>query len=386
MSQYNRFRAKSDESLKRSYLYFGADGVLYHVDWPVGTFTDVEFINDEKGGHLSRGDTIRIKNVEHAYFRYSGSHVVPYLGDYGNVINYQDQTPWMESNVLDGMLANVSDSLMSQCSEEAFNSFSEQFPEKLSFSEFVFGLGKLKDLLPKISGDVAKDLSGAWLTKKFGWDNLLSDLKVLSSLLSDVQARLLWLRKTYGKPTKLGFYKRDIVPTEVGASHTWSLDRGLAIKVTLISAQCDFRAGATLVQRLKHLDDMIGLIRGFTGALGLANPLKAVWVNLPFSFVIDWFFRVSAHLDHVGRLHPAEQWDLANLSCSVRQKATFSVIQMNHDIAGVPAQPDVLLGHVHCERYVRRSGLPLTWGVYSPTALNPSQLTLLLALLGQQSA
>jgi hypothetical protein len=154
---------------------------------------------------------------------------------------------------------------------------------------------------------------------------------------------------------------------------------GWGTRLRLKSYRTDYRATATLYHQLGHLDDLYGLLRSGISAFGLNNPLKVIWVNLPFSFVVDWFFKVSTHLDRLAAVKPAELWDVSNVTHSTSITAVVEVYQDNSEANGV--NPLVYLGDVTIHQYDRRVGLPIGLDVYTPSNLSPSQLTLLLAML-----
>lgn len=311
----------------------------------------------------------------------------PFQGDHGSTITPLDGAyPSFSMSDVQLCVDPVSNPLRSQLCLEAFNVFSTQFPEKISFSEFLLGLGKLKELLPKLSGDILRDLASFHLGQKFGWENLLRDLQALSTVVQDVRSRLEWLKKTRGKPTRLGHYKRNVkefVPVVV-ERNVW--DRAFWTSLELVSYRVDFRAGAWLRQYLDHLDDMIGMLRGLMGALGLLNPVKAIWVNLPFSFVVDWFFNISAHLDRLALIKPAEEWNLYGVTHSFVYTAAIDVYQfcdVMHD-PEVPRGQRKYRGRMYYEIYDRQCGLPISLDSLIPTGLSPNQLVLLAALFGSR--
>jgi hypothetical protein len=316
--------------------------------------------------------------------------MVPFMSDHASVVvPFEDAYTDFAPGDLLMCCPELPGSVLSILNLEAFNSFTEQFPEKISFGEFTQGLFELKALLPSISGDILKDLSSLYLTEKFGWENLVSDLKALNNLLRDVQARLAWLRKTYGKPTKLGYYKGNCYdPGNDGRTHEsmWA-DARWGTRFTRLSYRCDYRAGCWLVQKLQHLNDAIGLFRGFVTALGLANPVKSIWEVLPFSFVVDWFFNISTQLDRLTRVRPAEAWDLYGLGYSLSYSATVRVDQFSRGWydPDITSDQTVQLGTAKIQIYDRSAGLPIGAESLIPSNLSPSQLVLLAAMLGANS-
>lgn len=282
-------------------------------------------------------------------------------------------------------LPMVADSTFFSLNREAFNYFSEVFPEELSLSEFLAGFTQLKDLIPRLQGSIAKSFTGGYLNKKFGWDNLLSDLETLTHITRDVRSRLDYLKRTHGIPTRLGFSRPMVSPLthDVGEAATVFVNGDCTGRYVITHARIDMRATATIVQTLDHLDGAVGMLRGLTAAFGLNNPIKALWVNLPFSFVVDWFFKISDHLDSLTRLNPAAGWNITNVSSSYKTTVRYDCF-MDFARGGYISQSN-LMGRFHVNEYRRYIGLPLSLADLLPVSqLSPTQLTLLLALIHHQ--
>jgi len=314
----------------------------------------------------------------HSHWPTSNRPRIPFdyswLGKVGfqNSPTNQDVTPLCPQTIVD------------TCSEEAFNYFSDVFPEQLSFAEFLQGLTQLTALLPKIEASITKTISGGYLNKKFGWDNLISDLGTLGSIIQEVVNRMEYLRRTYGIPTRLGFHRQNIyTPSNLSAytsaSPGWY---GLGGKISLISANYDYRATGWVTQTLDHVTDTWGFLRGLFGALGLNNPVKAFWNTVPLSFVVDWFFRISTHLDNLTRLSPGPGWDVNFVTHSVTSTWTYKV---EHYTAPYVSPSSLAQGTIVAKRYERNVGLSFDLGLLDPSELSPSQLTLLAAMLHQLS-
>jgi hypothetical protein len=277
--------------------------------------------------------------------------------------------------------------LHSNLSEQAFNYFSDVFPQHLSFAEFVQGFLELKALLPTVGDSIGKTLSGGYLNKSFGWDNLLADLNTLGTICGDVLARMDFFHKTYGIPTRLGFSRNNVYDLSSFGTffvYNYSInDYGIwSVRVKPVSYQADFRATAWIMQTLGYVSDLAGFIRTMIGALGLNNPVKAFWNTVPLSFVVDWFFNVSQHLEHLTRLNPAVGWNVTNMTNSVTYKIKFSVQQIGYpgNSSSETIGPEYFINQRVYERGV---GLSFPWELLNPEELSSSQLTLLLAMLHQ---
>jgi len=327
--------------------------------------------------------------VHHYTVRLDGISAIAGLDNLTSSGIYTRYTPPLfapGSNDLLGTISpDISDVVFYQLTREAFNYFSDAFPEELSSSEFILGLRQLKDLIPQLGETIGKTFTGGYLNKKFGWDNLLSDLNVLSGVVDSCRERLLWFKRTYGKPTRLAFSRPnlDITVNPIGTTASMTVNGDTTGTYEIVDARIDFRAGCTLVQTLDHVDGVIGLIRALIGAFGLDNPVKAIWVNLPFSFVIDWFFRISEHLDSLVQAQPAAGWSVSNVTCSLkghaRVKTTYDFARSGYN------SKHFEMGNIRLDSYRRFPELPLSLEDLLPTTeLSPSQLVLMIALLHQQ--
>jgi hypothetical protein len=303
----------------------------------------------------------------------------------GSYWQYDSTTfPPITSDLIDSIIPSVSDVDFFSLNREAFNYFSDAFPQKMNFSEFVEGLFELKELLPSIQESISKSFSGGYLNKEFGWDNLFSDLNTLGGIVQTARDRLDFLLRVYGIPTRLGFSRPNlaVLSHSVGNYAEANVYGPYTTRLTLSSCRVDMRASCTLLETLDYLTGTMGLIRSLVGAFGLNNPLKAFWQVLPFSFVADWFFRIGDHLDTVTRAEPATGWNVSNVTCSYKTHAVYDV-SVTHLGGGVDyTRPK---GKIIRDEYRRFVGLPLSLVDLLPTSeLSPTQLTLLLALLHQQ--
>jgi hypothetical protein len=291
----------------------------------------------------------------------------------------------MDKNSIVSLVPSISDADFYGYNLEAFNDFADAFPQELSFGEFAQGMFQLRQLMPKIEESIGKSFSGGFLNKTFGWDNLLSDLDILASLFSRISKRLEYLKDTYGILTRLSKYKPDLVGNiAIGSTVDWTWGNTITNRYTLLSYSLVYRAGAWLLQTLDYVDGVIGVLRALIGAFGLNNPVKAVWELLPFSFVVDWFFKISDHLDHLTRVQPTTGWRTFGPTCSVKQHAILKV-QTKH-VTGTWNNPWHDNGYVSVFVYRRFDHLPLKSIDLTPIdELSPMQLALLLALLHQQS-
>lgn len=114
----------------------------------------------------------------------------------------------------------------------------------------------------KISKYTVNDPAALWLEFTFGWSPLMSDIHQAAVVLSDPFE----VTRSYGTAT---------------VTKTWRLPDGNGMITNKSRAVCT--AG------LRIDNPNVALMT----QLGLSNPAAVVWDVIPFSFVIDWFFKVN---------------------------------------------------------------------------------------------
>jgi hypothetical protein len=377
-----RRRVVSDySSTNNVFAYWQGDGftseTLLTNNWP--SLTRHSIINDVVG----TSKTQRVKPVLHETARYVGLPLLPFYADNNLVVRFnRGVTPKLPfGNPFGDSMLTVPHSVRVQAAGRAFTSFSERFPTLVSGAEFTQGLMELSALLPKLERTITQTISSGFLTKKFGWDNLLSDLETLSSAIGSIRKRMEFLKRTYGKPTKLYYREPNVHIVDKTTWDEFHL-RGYEWRYTLESYRCDFVASASLLQRLDHIDDFIGWLRAIVISLGLNNPLLAIWQTTRLSFVIDWFVDVSAHLARLAAVQPAEEWNVSNVSSTLVWTARVSVTQMNRNLFGGVSDQISPLGYYDFKLYERLVGLPVDLTIFTPSTCTPDQLVLMLAMAG----
>lgn len=292
------------------------------------------------------------------------------------------RTP-IRDNAMDNILDLPSEASLQNSMLNAFNSFSTVFPSKFAPIEFVEGLRDWRSLIPSLSGDWKKDLASFYLGQKWGRDQLFADIMYLTNLLNQCKSRLEWLRRTYGKPTPL-YYRERLEPPTVASWRVQFWPGSWGTRFTLEDAQLVFSARATLLHRIPHLNDLTGLYQACVSALGLNNPLKAIWQSLRLSFVFDWIVNVSGLLDRLAQIRPAAEWTLYDVCHSVKLEARFRIDQDNH-WSGTTSD-NVFLNNLRLIRYRRSLGLPLVLTDLMRSSFSPNQLLALTAMVTSKTS
>jgi len=275
---------------------------------------------------------------------------------------------------------------------EAFNYYTTVFPQEISISEFLQGLYQIKDLLPQISENLLKTISGGYLNWKFGWESSFRDIEAISTIATQIQRRIFELRRDAGVPTRLGFSREnawypdnleDYAYSVVYPCRWWE-DNPLRYRCAIDSFKCDFRATAWITQSLGYLEGIMGTILGLLGSIGLQHPLRELWQIIPFSFVVDWFVDIESKINAFEHSHLPANWFVNDITHSMDYQISYGVYQTGLDVVNYPTgsfKSTTLTQKV----YDRRVGLSVDYGQLALEDLNDNQRILLAAILHQFS-
>lgn len=245
--------------------------------------------------------------------------------------------------------------------DNAFTAMSKQVPEEVNILNFTYELRELGDLIPSLAESLSRTVSGQYLNWQFGVKPLLSDIKKLGAISKAVQDRLAYLRQTWGKRVRVGHYEEfSEEPSKI--ERTASTFSDGEVTVTPYSYRGFFRAGGYIFHTLDRLYGMEATLRGASGALGLLNPVEAVWNAIPFSFVLDWFGRIGNVLSRLDTLQPFPgTWNCIDFGYSTTEMLSYEV-----KLYWTGSNPKIRIGNgiVQLRRYERHVGLPV----------NPTQL------------
>lgn len=228
-----------------------------------------------------------------------------------------------------------------------------------------------KELLAYITG---KRLANGFLAKSFGLDPFLSDCKKLFTIISDLEKRIAFLKKTMGKRYRLGH--REDLPVPSGIMNT--------VSHGTTTLECEYyRATVNFTFEVSHnisdLDSLRSKLGIAMAALGIDKPAAVIWEAVPYSFLVDWFVGVQDILMRLS-VNPFLSGEITvhKVSTSVVQRASFG-----HYI-NVYGNNKVFLDRYHIRRFWREPGLPSKSYVTLKSELTDNQLLLVAALLRQR--
>jgi hypothetical protein len=269
--------------------------------------------------------------------------------------------------------------LLSSLADDAFEALVPQVPQEVSIPNFLYELREIGDLIPKLDDSLSKTVSGGYLTYSFGWKPLVGDLQKLGRLMTTVSNRLDYLKKTYGRETRISFSRKiDTYDLNQAPFTPDPINGG----VGFVKLQGIYRAGGYLYHRLEGLDGLNGMLRGCAAALGLNNPLGVLWEAIPYSFVADWFGRTQSLLSQQALQPFVGTWDLRRMSHSVDiegiREYWIPRLSSSYDPPWNAAQL-AAIQRVHS--YTRSPGLPAASTWLTSTQLGSQQQLLASALI-----
>lgn len=260
-------------------------------------------------------------------------------------------------------------SLLGDFADAAFAAFADQVPQEVDIVNFGLDFRQIGDLIPKLEESMSKTVASGYLNYSFGWKPFLSDLQKLGRLSQTVADRLAWLRDTWGKSVRLGYFQEVDYPI----SERFQKVSG-TFYPTCLSAKATLLASGTLYHELERLNGIEGTMRGMIAALGLNSPSRVVWERIPYSFVVDWFARTKSITDSFRYQPFTGLWRVSNVCTSMKIHLN---IEWRYYEAGVREHS---AGFTTGDFYNRLVGLPVSSQILSGD-LSPTQQLLAAALL-----
>ena len=267
---------------------------------------------------------------------------------------------------------------------QAFLDFDTQIKEEFQPLDFLSSLTQLKDLIPKLSGSLVKDVASGYLTYEFGWKNFIQDIGHLTSIVQETEDKLQALKDTWGKEEHLVRRKvfDSVSPSQF--DHVLYEPRsGYAFRYRTVKYKNTLTVGTYRFHQLEGLDHYLAFTRAALVALGFGSPLKAIWDAIPFTFILEWFTNIGQTLSDANLRHLfSGVWELRHPCTSQKVKATVKCTQEHIARIDIPCMPTQVIdaGEIAVKRYERNFGFPLKQTRSRVLELSPKQLLLLAAL------
>lgn len=280
-----------------------------------------------------------------------------------------------------GLFPYPPEDLIADLKLKSLRRFMRQIPIEVEGLSFIYELRQLAELIPQLLDTIGTTIAGGYLNWNFGWAPFLSDLQKIGSIVQTVQARLQFLRDTWGKKTRLHYELKSIwnpplFPNRIDLGAYPA--SGSAVRTYY---RADFHAGAWLTHHLEGLNDKLAELRAIGVALGFTSPAKAIWDSIPFSFIADWLTNVGSALDELAitNIFSGDFW-VRRPVYAVTLKGQLRLEQFSNwnDVIGY--HNPVPIGLAHFSVYRRWSGIPEAPSLFNLDRLKPKQASLLLAI------
>jgi hypothetical protein len=310
-----------------------------------------------------------LKPVDWTYYAPGGLYVPPNarqgIISWGNgYIDYNTFFPPPAQSELDA------------CGAACFQQWTEAIPTVISLANFLYELkdlpGMIRNLwhvfvdLNKLFNrnstplKVAKFGANQALGVNYGWLPFISDLKKLATVLKVVMNRIQHLKRTYKKWTKIHFH-RTLAPRDFPVRPK-GLDpgnSGLDIRWSLTEYKATFNASAYYWHDFEGLNDEFTTLKAFWVAFGLDNPARVLWNAIPYSFVVEWFVRLSDVVDRLRINQFSGHVRLENVCYSYTQTGKVQADAVFYREDTLNRNEWHPTGWYECRRFMRSPGLPV---------------------------
>lgn len=241
--------------------------------------------------------------------------------------------------------------------------------------------------------DTAKELADKHLLVQFGLLPTIKDLQEFASILMNWRDRYsdmdkLLKTRPWHEP-KIDISKRFPDITFSGTSPVSINSYGF----THVNMRCDqktisaeFCRTASYSFVCPEFQGWLARLKQFIDAFGILDP-AAIWDNVPFSFVVDWFFGISKWLSkNKPRLFPADvlihdYCESIKVETERRWYASTYVAPHLPDTGEVVWQDNVFLGRETYTTYLRRRFRPEAQYISVPPSRKAGVVTLRRALI-----
>lgn len=223
-----------------------------------------------------------------------------------------------------------------------------------------------------------KDVANYHLAYSFGVKPLYEDCKALMRSLKGLEAKIQWLREHSGKPVKVKFSK-DLSKSLKPSDSTSRVDYETTT-LRIRHFECRYKAFALIRYDVSQLNTLELALRVLTRSFGMDAFLGMAWESLPYSFVVDWVFRVGDWLDQFDS-HVSIPYIFEDVGWSINM-VEDRCKTLDYPYAwGSPTQ--VAYG-LRRTRYYREAGLPVSFSSVELGKPGLDQLVLALSLCIQK--
>lgn len=218
----------------------------------------------------------------------------------------------------------------------------------------------------------------AFLAFSFGYKPTAADAYALGGVYWHALQKLDFLRRSYGKPTPLNYSYHWVGPNEDDPTDQ---AQGYVTNTRLILGfqEVEFKAHTILYHKLQGLDSSMALLRALGAATGFGNPLLVAWDKIPYSFIIDWAFRLSNVLQGIAFQPFQGDWILQSPHYTLKHTGIVSVWESAYPTLN--SHKWVKCGDLYFKRFIRELSLPVNVASLGLPSFDSTQQALILSLI-----
>jgi len=188
------------------------------------------------------------------------------------------------------------DGVDSEFNARAFSALAPDLEQSVNLGQFLAELSditRFKGLITKWRG-FTKKIAEGHLSWSFGVKPFYSDVKSLYDVLTNHQKIIEDFFGRRGKTQKRYYTEGAQYETGTTSEHTINAHTKVFCKY---SDRIQYFATMTYTYDCPDIDSYWDFIKVMRQMLGLRLSQSLVWELIPFSFVLDWFFRVGDYLE-----------------------------------------------------------------------------------------
>jgi len=208
------------------------------------------------------------------------------------------------------------------------------------------------------------------LNISFGWGPFLADVQRARQSLETFQRRLRELQKHAGEPQKR-HYKRYVDLGVLPPSQVLYTDSVSSVRRETTWLQKPlYCATVEFLYTMPDMSLMSNKVKGYLDHLGFQLNPRILWDDIPYSFVIDWFFDVGGWLGSLRADNLKIPATVTGFCHSIKWEWRSQYFYNYAGSATKSPDLDVVLANSYRLRYERRRDIP-SWGLFSTTATIP---------------
>jgi hypothetical protein len=284
--------------------------------------------------------------------------------------------------------SNPSSSAVDDFNARAYDAMYPDLEGEIDLTNSILELTDVKEIwrlfgkIPKRIRDIPTSVANAHLTYAFGIRPLVSDLRNLYSTIANYSETIDNFMRKRNTIQKRHYREKTETSSSPTIIDSYSKSGYTRTTTDEWSSNIDWYATMVYTYDCPDLETYSDHLKVLRDMLGLRFTLAEAWEAIPFSFVVDWFFRVEDFLQQFKQ--PLFKVDLTVIDYCITTKT--NLVRKRHfwgDSGCRPGTPSRLTSRGYQTYYNRRVCLPNTGVSLSikPGRFGPNQLALSASLL-----